>query len=138
MAFAGYLIKKPGTTTYFPENLIVWGSYEATPNIRQDKEPTRDLSGVLHRAVVPARASTIKFTTPILHLSEKEQIQTFFSGCLVNSAERSYRIEFWDDENNIYKTETMYMPDVTYQVLYHTATDIIYAPVEYELIGYGY
>lgn len=137
MAFAGYLMRKPNTTTYFPEKLIVWGSYECTPDIRQDKDPMRDISGVLHRSVVPARASTIKFTTPILHLSEKQQIQTFFNSCMVNSAERKVRIEFWDDENNVYKTEYMYIPDIKYTIMYHTANDIVYAPVDYELIGYG-
>ena len=56
MAFSGYLIRKPGsTTTYFPEDLIVASSYVVVPNIRQDKDPTRDLSGKLHRAVVSAK-----------------------------------------------------------------------------------
>ena len=138
MAFNGYLIRKPGSTTYFPERLIVWSSYECTPNIRQDKDPTRDMSGVLHRAVVPARASTIKFSTPSLHLAEKQEIQAFFNACMVSSAERKVQIEFWDDENNVYKIETMYMPDVKYTIIYHTADDIVYAPIDFELIGYGY
>ena len=137
MAFNGYLIGKPGTSLRFPEQLIVYSSYECMPNIRQDKDPTRDMSGVLHRAVVPARASTIKFSTPSLHLSEKMEIQAFFNSCMVNSAERKVRVEFWDDENNVYKIEYMYLPDIKYTILYHTDDDIIYAPVEYELIGYG-
>jgi len=138
MAFGGYLIKKPGESVYFPENLIVWSSYECTPNIRQDKDPKRDIAGVLHRSVVAARASTIKFTTPILHLSEKQQIQTFFNSCMENAAERKFFVEFWDDENNVYKQEHMYMPDVKYTILYHTNDDLVYAPIDYELIGYGY
>lgn len=138
MAFSGYLIKKPGSNVYFPERLIVSSSYQVVPNIRQDKDPTRDLSGILHRAVVSATPSTIKFSTRELHLSDIQEIQAFFTACQVSTKERSIRIQFWDVDSNGYKTETMYIPDVTYTIVYHTNDDIIYAPVDYELIGYGY
>ena len=131
-------MRKPGTSTYFPERLIVAGSYQCKPNIRQDKDPVRDLTGVLHRAVVSAKPSTIKFQTRELNLTEKAEIQTFFSACEVSSAERSVQIEFWDMDTDTYKIETMYMPDPEYTIVYHTSNDIIYAPVDYELIGYGY
>ena len=139
MAFNGYLMRKAGTSpyTYFPERLIVASSYQVTPNIRQDKDPTRDLSGVLHRAVVSARPSTIKFSTRELHLSDLQEIQTFFNACMVNSAERKIQLTFWDVDSNGYKTEYMYIPDVTYTIVYHTNNDIVYAPVDFELIGYG-
>lgn len=138
MAFNGYLIKKPSANVYFPEDLIVYSSYQVTPNIRQDKDPMRDLSGVLHRAVVSARPSTIKFSTPVLHVSDLQRIQNFFSSCMVSEAERKIRIQFWDVDTVGYKIETMYIPDVTYTIVYHTSDDVIYAPVEFELIGYGY
>ena len=130
-------MRKPGTSTYFPEKLIVASSYQVTPNIRQDKDPTRDLNGVLHRAVVSAKPSTIKFQTRELHLDDKTTIQTFFNACMVNSAERKIQLQFYDPESNSYKTEYMYIPDVTYTIVYHTNNDIIYAPIDYELIGYG-
>lgn len=138
MAFNGYLIKKPGSNIFFPERLIVASSYQVVPNRRQDKDPTRDLSGILHRAVVSAMPSTIKFSTRELHLADIQDIQAFFSACQVSAKERSIRIQFWDVDNNGYKIETMYIPDVTYTIVYHTNDDVIYAPVDYELIGYGY
>lgn len=137
MAFSGYLIRKPSTSTYFPERLIEASSYQVVPNRRQDKEPTRDLNGVLHRAVVQAKPTTIQFRTRELHLADLVEIQAFFSSCMTSSEERKVRIQFWDLESNGYKTENFYIPDITYTIVYHTNDDIIYAPVDYELIGYG-
>ena len=118
MAFAGYLMRKPGTATYFPEQYMVFGSYESTPNQRQDKDPVRDVSGVLHRAVVEGMPSTIKFSVRDgLHLSQKEEIQAFFAACMENALERKVRIQFWNDETNSYSTETFYLPDITYPVM---------------------
>ena len=131
-------MRKPSENVFFPERLIVASSYQVVPNIRQDKDPTRDLSGVLHRAVVSATPSTIKFSTRELHLADLQEIQAFFSACLLNARERKYRVEFWDTETSTYKVEVMYMPDVTYTIVYHTDDDVIYAPIDYELIGYGY
>lgn len=130
-------MKKPSANVYFPERLIVASSYEVTPNRRQDKDPTRDLSGILHRAVVSAMPSTIKFSTKELHLSELQEIQTFFNSCMVSSAEKKIQLTFWDVDSGGYKTEYMYLPDITYTIVFHTNNDIIYAPVDYELIGYG-
>ena len=138
MPFAGYLMRKPGTSTYFPEQYIVWGSYSTTPNRRQDKDPTRNLNGVLHRGVVAAKPTTIKFSVRDgLHLADKQAIQSFFSACTVNAAEKKVQIEFWDDENNTYKTEYMYLPDIAYPIMYHTSNDIVYGGIDFELIGYG-
>lgn len=137
MAFGGYLIKKYNANVYFPERLIVWGSYEVSPDKRQDKDPKRDLTGILHRAVVSAKPSTIKFETRELHAADVAEIQSFFNSCMVNSAERKVRLTFWNPDTNSYKSENMYLPDLTYTICYHTNTDIVYAPMEFELIGYG-
>ena len=137
MAFEGYLLRKPGTSTYFPEDLIVASSYQCVPNIRQDKDPKRDMNGVLHRAVVSARPSTIKFQTKELHSADKARIKAFWDACMVSAKERKVRVRFWDTENDEYKTENFYIPDVAYTIVFHTNTDVIYAPLDYELIGYG-
>ena len=138
MGFDGYLIRKPNANVYFPERLIVASSYQVTPNIRQDKDPKRDLNGKLHRAVVKAKPSTIKFSTRELHADELHEIKAFFDSCMESSSERKVKVRFWCPDTEEYKTETMYIPDVAYTIVFHTNDDIIYAPIEYELIGYGY
>lgn len=139
MAFSGYLMRKPGTNVYFPEKYMVYGSYETTPNQRQDKDPLRDMDGILHRAVVSGKPSRIKFSVRDgLHLAQKAEVQAFFTACTLEASERKVRIQFWNDETNDYQIETFYLPDITYQILYHTDNDIIYSGVDYELIGYGY
>lgn len=137
MAFSGYLIKSASSNTYFPERLIVAGSYEVVPDRRQDKDPTRDLNGILHRAVVSAKPSTIKFDTRELHAADVAEIHTFLSACLVNGPERKVRITFWNPDSDSYKTEYMYLPDLTYTIVCHTNSDIVYAPMTLEFIGYG-
>ena len=122
---------------FFPEDLIVAGTYQCVPNIRQDKDPKRDMNGILHRAVVSSRPSTIKFQVKEIYTADKARIKAFFDACMTNAAQRKVRVRFWDTENDVYKTEYMYLPDVTYTVLYHTQTDVLYGPLEYELIGYG-
>ena len=138
MAFNGYLLKKPNASVYFPENLIEWGSWSSSPKRRQDKDSTRDMTGVLHRTVVAAMPSTIKFTTRDgLHLADKQAIQNFFSSCMVSSAERKVYVEFWNDEDNVYQREYMYLPDIEFPIMWHDGNDIVYSAVDFELIGYG-
>lgn len=131
-------MKKPGSEVYFPEQYMLWGSYASVPKRRQDKDSNRDMTGTLHRNVVSAMPSTITFATlDGLHLAGKQAIQNFFNACMVDTKEKKVYLEFWDEEDNIYRQEYMYLPDIEFPVMYHTANDVIYSSIDYELIGYG-
>lgn len=136
--FNGYLLKGGVTGTMFPEQYIEFGSYESSPNQRQDKDSTRDMNGILRRNVVLAMPTSIKFTTrDVLPMDGKQAIQAFFNANMVNAAERKVYIEYWNDENNAYETGYFYLPDIRFPVLWHSATTIYYGSIEIDLIGYG-
>lgn len=135
MAFEGYLMKAFGTI--FPHKYIQISTYQTTPSQRQDLDSYQDSKGNLHRTVVPHDRSKIVFKTmDNLKLAEKQEIQAFFNGAMTNARERKVTLTYWNDEDNIYKTGSFYIPDVTYPIKRIMGNDIVYDSVEYHLIEY--
>ena len=135
MAFEGYLMKSFETT--FPHKYIQISTYQTTPSQRQDLDSYQDSKGNLHRTVVPHDRSKIVFKTmDNLKLAEKQEIQAFFNGAMTNARERKITLTYWNDEDNIYKTGSFYIPDVTYPIKRIMGNDIVYDSVEYHLIEY--
>ena len=85
MAWQGYLFKKTvtvGTSTVdviFPHKYIALDTWDSTPNQREEikayrDDNTRDLT----RITAQGKKSVFKFKTrKYLHLSEKQEIQTY-------------------------------------------------------------
>ena len=135
MAFEGYLMKSFGTI--FPHKYIQISTYQTTPSQRQDLDSYQDSKGNLHRTVVPHDRSKIVFKTmDNLKLAEKQEIQAFFNGAMTNARERKVTLAYWNDEDNMYKTGSFYIPDVTYPIKRIMGNDIVYGSVEYHLIEY--
>lgn len=135
MAFEGFLMKASETT--FPHKYIQISTYQTTPSQRQDLDSYQDSKGNLHRTVVPHDRSKIVFKTiDDLKLAEKQEIQAFFNGAMTNARERKVTLTYWNDEDNIYKTGSFYIPDVTYPIKRIMGNDIVYDSVEYHLIEY--
>lgn len=135
MAFEGFLMKAVETT--FPHKYIQISTYKTTPSQRQDLDSYQDSKGNLHRTVVPHDRSKIVFKTiDDLKLAEKQEIQAFFNGAMTNARERKVTLTYWNDEDNIYKTGSFYIPDVTYPIKRIMGNDIVYDSVEYHLIEY--
>lgn len=135
MAFEGYLMKAFGTI--FPHKYIQISTYQTTPSQRQDLDSYQDSKGNLHRTVVPHDRSKIVFKTmDNLKLAEKQEIQAFFNGAMTNARERKVTLTYWNDEDNMYKTGSFYIPDVTYPIKRIMENDIVYDSVEYHLIEY--
>lgn len=135
MAFEGYLMKAFGTI--FPHKYIQISTYQTTPSQRQDLDSYQDSKGNLHRTVVPHDRSKIVFKTmDNLKLAEKQEIQAFFNGAMTNARERKVTLTYWNDEDNMYKTGSFYIPDVTYPIKRIMGNDIVYDSVEYHLIEY--
>lgn len=135
MAFEGFLMKSFGTI--FPHKYIQISTYQTTPSQRQDLDSYQDSKGNLHRTVVPHDRSKIVFKTmDNLKLAEKQEIQAFFNGAMTNARERKVTLTYWNDEDNIYKTGSFYIPDVTYPIKRIMGNDIVYDSVEYHLIEY--
>ena len=123
--------------TTFPHKYIQISTYQTTPSQRQDLDSYQDSKGNLHRTVVPHDRSKIVFKTiDDLKLAEKQEIQAFFNGAMTNARERKVTLTYWNDEDNIYKTGSFYIPDVTYPIKRIMGNDIVYDSVEYHLIEY--
>lgn len=118
----------------FPNNYFL--EYTSTPDQRLDTDAERDNTGYLHRSTLPNGKTSITFSTHILTLDEKIAMQNVFRSGLVNSTQRRYRVTYWDDETNSYKTSDFYMPDISYKVMDADDTTIRYNPITIELIEY--
>ena len=130
--YRGFLLKFGSTV--FPNSYFL--EYSSTPDQRMDSESERDNTGYLHRAVLPNGKTSITFSTHILSLDQKINMQHIISQGVTNFTQRRCTVTFWDDETNSYRTSDFYMPDIKYQVMDATDTDILYNPITVELIEY--
>lgn len=130
--YRGYILKFGSTV--FPNHYFL--EYSSTPDQRMDRDSQRDNTGYLHRYVLPNGKTGIVFSTHMLHLDDKINMQHIISSGLINSVQRRYTVTFWDDETNSYKTSEFYLPDIKYQIKDATQTDIVYNPITVELVEY--
>lgn len=142
--FRGYLIKAVTrqTTTYpaeFPLQYIRWDTYQSTPNQREEikayrDEDTRDLT----RVTASGKKSVIEFELRQLHLVDKMFVQGWIGNTEENTQEaheqRKIQLEFWDDEENVYKARYFYIPNITYEVLRIEDDDIVYKPIKLKFV----
>lgn len=134
MPFEGYLLKFGSQV--LPHKYIQLSSYDTTPNQRTELSAVRDNNNYLCRVTSPNHKTTIKFTTMPLNLAEKTELQEAMKKGLVNETERKYKVTYWNDETNTYKTSEFYMPDVNYPIRSIENNDIEYNPISFELIEY--
>lgn len=127
-AYQGWLLKFDGRI--FPEKYIAHGSYNATPNQKQDEDSYQDGYGRLHRNVLPHTRSKIERTTPFMHLDSKIDMQSYFPDRV------TMEVEYWNDETNTYTKGTFYVPDIQFPYYDASGTDIRYNPIRIALIEY--
>lgn len=124
--FKGYQLKINGVE--LPGQYIQ--DYSSTPNQVQDKDSYQDLTGELHREILPHTRSKIEFKTPPMSLEEKIVFQSFFPN---RKTTPKITVEYWNDEDNAYTTGQFYTPDITYQP-YSCGNSICYQPFRVALI----
>ena len=139
----GYFIKATKTNTIFPMKWIVVESYETIPNAREEIKAYRDENTRnLTRVTAKGHKTSIKFTVRPLHLADKMRVQKFFrdgeGGTPDSTAahQRKIQLQYWNDEDNAYKTAYFYRPDITFKIKQATANDIKYDEFEINLIEY--
>lgn len=125
-AFKGYLLKINGREV--PVKYIV--SYKSTPNQRQDQDSYQDVTGQLHREVLPHTRTKIELTTKYLWLEDKIVFQSLFPNHVKAS------VTYWNDEINDYSSGEFYIPDITYEVYRVDDMDMEYKPIRVALIEY--
>lgn len=124
--FQGYLLEINGKV--LPAEFIQ--TYKVTPDQQQDKDSYQDITGQLHRDVLPHTRSKIEFTTPYLWLEKKRELQSFFPDRV------KVPVTYWNDERNEYVSGEFYIPDIQYQVYRTRDNDMEYFPIRVALIEY--
>lgn len=126
--FKGYLMKVEGIGVV-PSTLFM--GYETTPNQETDLNSYTDGNGLTHRNVLPHTKTTIKFSThPVMTLDEKKKLQQYFPN------RKKVTVQYWNDENNNYKTGDFYITPVTFKIKDYDKKTIYYDSISYELIEY--
>lgn len=142
--FEGYLFKKTvtqGTSTIdvpFPNKYISLGTWESTPNQREEIKAYRDdNTRNLTRVTAQGKKSTFSFKTrKYLHLAEKMEIQNFFTSSETDPNQRKIQLTYWNEEDNKYKTGDFYRPNMKFKIYKISNDDIIYDEMSFELIEY--
>lgn len=140
-SFRGYLVKAVRTNTVFPLQFIQYDSYKSTPNQREEikayrDDNTRDLT----RVTASGKKSVIEFKLRPLHLEDKMSVQQWLYNAMDTTQEaheqRKLQLEFWDDEENVYKTGYFYIPNTDFQIKRIQDEDIIYKEITLKFIEY--
>lgn len=135
-AFEGWLLKFGDTI--LPNNFIAYDDYTCTPNQRTELDAYRNLNNLLRRDTSENYKTKIEFNTRPLYLPEKIQMQAVFANGLLVEKERKYRVTYWNDEENAYKTGEFYMPDVDFKIINvdEENNTILYNKMRFALIEY--
>lgn len=134
MAYSGYLLRFGSVS--LPNRYIAQGTYSITPNQRTELSAYRDNNNSLHRATSPNHKTKITFSTTILELNDKINLQSIIASGIINNTERKVQVTYWNDETNSYHTSYFYIPDVTFTILDTLDSNIYYNPISYTLIEY--
>lgn len=147
--FQKYFIKAVSrrTTTFpfddptFPLAYMQADTYKTNPNQREEikayrDDNTRDLT----RVTAEGKKTTIEFKLRSVWLEEKMYIQGWFNNAEKNTQEaheqRKVQLEFWDEEENAYKTGYFYRPNLEFEILKVEGNDIKYKPLTIKLVEY--
>lgn len=135
--FKGYLLKAVKTGQIFSSKWLEAESYSTTPNQREEISAKRDdYTRNLIRVTAPGKKTAIEFTTNACNLKTKMQIQDFFYSGETDHLQRKIELEYWNDEDNRYKTGFFYRPDIKFAIKTHSGNDIKYKELEISLVEY--
>ena len=136
MAFDGWLLKCGGTE--IPMAYIKYSTYSVTPNQRLDIFAERDTTGVMHRDTVPHMPMKIEFSTPHIKNKEVQHLNSIIRNAYVSRLGRTITADYYDPEEDVYKTAICYVPDTQYKIcsIDVNAKSILYEPLRYAFIEY--
>ena len=136
--FRGYLLKATGAASAFPDRFIEEGSWDSTPDQREELKAYRDdNTRDLTRVTAAGKKSVFSFSTREgLHLDEKIAIQNYFYNNESDHTQRKINLTFWNDETNSYDTGDFYRPNMPFKIKRYTSNDIIYDSLKLEFVEY--
>ena len=140
MAFNGKLIEFKTGNSYveFPLKYVQFESYKVTPNQRMESSANRAATGLLVRTTVAHTASKIDLNTPPITNVEANAIHTLLTNAYTDAQQRKLDIRYYDPSSDSYKTGTVYVPDIDYEIQRVDVTKkvIYYNPVRIAFIEY--
>lgn len=140
MAFNGYYIKfiKGNTEWIFPMKWIKTNTPEFRPYIVMDLDPYYDSTGLLHRNVVSHTSANLKFSTPPMPMSEKNEMFAKIRSMYTDTKARDCTIQYYNDETNSYDTADCYMAEPRFKPMERNGIthEILYDTIELEFIKY--
>lgn len=130
--FEGWRLKVNGVI--FPSKYIHAGSYKITPDQETDIDDYTDANGILHRNVLPAKATKIEFNIKPIRLSDLAIIKK-----ILPNARTEVQIEYWNDWKMCYQSGKAYIPDISFEPYmdYPDIKDVLYNPTRIAFIEYG-
>lgn len=135
MAYAGYLIKLGGAGgTALPLEFISAGTYDVESDRRREPNNRYDVTGKLHRTVLPHMSTSIKFSTRSMSNTSLAILNGMLRTAMTNVQRREIPIEYYDPETDSYKSGNFYMPVVKYQIQKLEQNAVIYLPADFEFI----
>lgn len=132
--FQGWMLKFGSKVLL--NKFLAYNDYTATPNQRSEVEAYRDLNNLLHRSTSPNFKTKIDFNTRPMWLPDKIEMQSVFASGLIDRVQRKYKVTYWDDEQNTYKSGVFYMPDIEYKPIRVVGNNILYNKIRIALIEY--
>ena len=135
MAYAGYLIKLGGAGgTALPLEFISAGTYDVESDRRREPNNRYDVTGKLHRTVLPHTSTSIKFSTRSISNTSLAILNGMLRTAMTNVQRREIPIEYYDPETDSYKSGNFYMPVVKYKIQKLEQNAVIYLPADFEFI----
>ena len=135
MAYAGYLIKLGGAGgSALPLEFISAGTYDVEADRRKEPNNRYDVTGKLHRTVMPHTSTRIKFSTRAMSNTSLAVLTEMLRSAMTNTERREITIEYYDPETDSYKTANCYMPIVKYKIQKLEQTAVVYSPADFEFI----
>lgn len=130
--FMGWRLKVNGVV--FPSKYIQAGTYKATPDQITDIDDYTDNDGILHRNILPAKATKIEFSIKPVRLKDLSIIKS-----ILPEARVEVNIEYWNDWSMKYQSGKAYIPDLTFEPYmdYPDTNDCLYNPTRIAFIEYG-
>ena len=93
-----------------PLNAIKQGSYQSSPDQRQDYDGYRDADGKMHRNALDHTASKIEFETVPMSFTDFRNFMDNIVANYTNVKERKVSLTYYNEESGTYTTGDFYLP----------------------------
>ena len=121
--FKGYYLKIGECN--FTTPAIKREGFKILPKLVQVTDEQRVASGKLVIKVLPHKPTKIEITFPIMTPEQYRYYKQAFRGELTNEPEMYLTVEYYDEDDDVYKTGIFYHTDISYQPVIYAGQRMI-------------